>query len=825
MQNAMNPPHRISVTLLSAAACALLSCCSGADAKREKAAPALAAARVNQPSASLLDRLAQAVIAGDLRGIDGDPARAGALQFADDFDAAPTLPWFDGEWLDAIAADAELPHHARADLLSIEGGHGISIAADSGGLHAVIPAVADECYLVHARMRAPVGSRGAELVFASLSAAAPDAAGLASMLRSVPKTEIAARRGSLLASESLGGWQELSLFVPPREGRQSLSLSLLPSNAGVEVDRIEVRRLTRPARVHFTPRLAGDAASHPLRRVLDVGDATVDALLVPPQVSVAFEVTIPAQRARLRFLPAALGSGRGESVELVVRADGKEIWRGRKEAAPLDEPATLAPIEVDLARLAGRSVVVEFATAAAAADVVGCFGVPELLGAREAPRRKNLLLISLDTTRADLLGCYGDTRGLTRHLDAFAAQGTRFEDVVSPSSWTLPTHMSLMSGQHPILHGMIAAPRLIDPIRSRLIGARLREMGYSTAAFTGGGPMVPRNGFGLGFDYYSVNDPCGLTKYDHGKPEVRAARASEADTLAPTLEWLRAHHEQPFFLFVHTFFVHNYYPHPEYLARLDDPNAAVANDQPLILGDLAMAGDDAALARLRKLYAAALLETDATLIPRLLDELSALHLDDDTIVCILADHGEEHLEHGQFGHRLELFGESTRVPWLLRGPGVPAGLVRPDRVDLADVSPTLAALLDLPPEPLDFARDQFAPDAGSDAQERAHLLLFGPVGQPKSREALVVGPWKLMRWRGVGEESEVRLYRIDTDPGETQDVAQEDPARLRALTAQLDARIAELTEQAADLPGSNVQTRELGAVELERLRGLGYADH
>ena len=802
----------------------LVGACSGADPRptTSSAAPHSAATPLH-----LLDQLADATVHGSLRGLDGVADESSAVLLAEEFDAPLAFPWFDDAWLDESLLDDHRPRRAAVRLVATESGRLGAIDAASHGLHALVATEPDAAYLVSARLRAPAGSRGAAVRMTPLSIAAPDAAGLRAALLAVPDAERLGGRASALPDDAIGGWRDLSLFLAPRAGARTISISLLPSDQGLEIDRVELRRLATPARIHHTPRLACDGSLDPRRRVVDLVDEVCDALLVPAAAAITFHVAVPATRPRLRFLPGALCDSRGRAVDLVVRAEGRELWRRRMATFRIDEATALVPVEIDLVPLAGQRIAIEFAAETADdTDAVGWFGAPELLGSAppDRPRRKNLLLISLDTTRSDLLGCYGNKQGLTPHLDAFATQATRFDQVVSPSAWTLPTHMSLFTGQHPILHGMIAHPRYMDPVRSRPLAARLREQGWCTAAFTGGGPMVPRNGFGYGFDYYGTNNPLGLTKYNHEAPDQRAVRASNADWLAPTLEWMRAHHEQLFFLFVHTFFVHNYFPHPEYLAKFADPAARIERDQPLVMGEKAMAGDAAALERLKRLYAAALHETDATLIPRLLGELDALNLADDTIVCILADHGEEHLDHGQFGHRLELWRESTRVPWLLRGPGVPAGAVRRDKVDLADVSATLASLLELPPEPLDFGRDQLAPGAGETDDEHEFLLLFGPFREPGGREALEVGPWKLMRWRKEGGATELKLFNLDEDPLERNDRAAEDPVRLRTLTLRLDRRLRALEEQAAELPGSNVLTRDLTQGELERLKGLGYGD-
>ncbi len=818
-----NGARATAATLLALAA-ALAGSCSGpgdsAGAARPRATPA---------SVRLFDLADQATVTGTLRGLDGDVAAPGASErlFRFEFDDPPASCWFDGAWIDELEHEASSPRHARATIVEAEGERAVRLEPGDGGLHRFVAADAESALLVVARVRAPEGGRDGGLAVASHEIAPPEESALAPALLEVSSGELRSSRADLLPEDHGGRFIELWTYVAPREKRRSLSLSLLPSTAGLLVDRLEVRRLSTASVLHYTPRLAIDRATHPLARVVYLVNRTCEALLVPAGASVAWQLDVPRRRPRFVFLPGAIAARSGDAAELVVRVDGEQALATRVAGARLAEKADVAPLEVDLARFAGRRVEVALA-ARSESDVVAFFGAPELLGTDEPDEplgRRNLLLISLDTLRADHVGCYGDRRGLTPNLDALAAEGLRFASVLSPSSWTLPAHMSLMTGQHPIVHGTMNLRRLMDQERSRPLAARLRDEGWFTAAFTGGGPMQPRNGFGLGFESYGIDDPVKLTRLRHDKADVVAARAAgEVDHLEPALSWLRAHADQPFLLFVHTYVVHNYDPEPRFLAPLDDPSRRIADDWPMALGRRSEEHDAAALARLRNLYAATLAEADERLVGRLLHELDALGLAKKTVVCVVADHGEEHMEHGTTGHRKELYGESTRVPWILRGPGVPRAAVRDDPVELADVAPTLAGLLGIAPDWRVLARDQLRADPEAN-RETPRLLLLGDVDTQDSREALVAGPWKLMRWNRDGGP-EFRLYRIDDDPLERHDLAAEDDGRLRSLAALLAERKRQMLAEAAKLPhDAGIGVRDPTPEELERLRDLGYVDH
>ncbi len=802
---------------------ALAAACSGSKVEQGGARKPLSS------SSHLLDRLEEATWHGDLRGLGGDLAAPDAdeLVLCCEFDELPAAPWFDGAWQQELAADLKAPRHARASLEASDGGRAIELDSADDGLHLLLPAPEGESYLVAARVRVPEGGAGGELRLLPHRFAAPTIDELPAVLRSIDASALQSALESGAKAE-VGGpdaasWRDLSLFVGPEAGRACLSLSLIPSTRGLVVDRVTVRRLPVAASLHLARRLPFDGASCPQRRLLLLGSGSVDALLVPSGARVRWRLDVPRQSPRLLVVPGALAVRAGERALLVVRVDGEELLRQRCASCRSWEKPSLAAVEIDLARFAGKTASLELSVESEA-DVVGFFGAPELLGADERPPARSLVLISLDTLRADHLGCYGDGRRLSSAIDKLAAEGVRFETVWSPSSYTLPTHLSLLCGQHPLVHGEFGPTQTMDSLRTLLLSTRLRELGASTAAFTGGGLIEPRLGFGAGFDVYGVDDPCGATHLRRERHDSEEARASRGeDHVAPVISWLRAHRDQPFFLFVHTYFVHNYAPHRRFLARVADPDARIDDDAPIALRERAKKGDGAALDRLRGLYAATVAEVDETLVQRLLAALDELGLSDRTIVSVVSDHGEELLEHGGAGHAKELFGECTRVPWILRGPGVPAGVVRDDPVELADAAATLAKLLGLPSDPRVQARDQLAA-APEENRAAGRLLVLGETGHGPRREALVVGPWKLMKWSRPNEAPQLRLFKIDEDPREQRDVAFDDPSRLRALAAALAARRGELEELAASLPRSAPESARLTPEQEAELRALGYLD-
>ena len=356
-----------------------------------------------------------------------------------------------------------------------------------------------------------------------------------------------------------------------------------------------------------------------------------------------------------------------------------------------------------------------------------------LLGAcGRAPRdpRPNLVLISLDSVRADALGAYGarlahaPDESPTPHLDRLAAQGVVYTEARATTSWTLPSHVSLFTGLPEIAHAVEQdAERIPDVLPT--LAEELQRAGYRTAGIYSGPYLDPRFGFGRGFARYERGYGAELeaasselevarqrlaTLDAEREPErVRVARervgqaetaleaASHRDVSAARVTELAlqelaraADDERPFFLFVHHFDAHYDYRPPEEFLRRIDPRGT-ASSAPCD----ATVSDPRAVASCRLRYQAEVAWLDAE-VGRLLDGLARQGLDGNTLVAVVADHGEEFLEHGALGHRRTLFEEVLRVPVIVRPPGAAtSGSVRTDPIALHELHAELLAELGL----------------------------------------------------------------------------------------------------------------------------------
>ncbi|MHC5066853.1 MAG: sulfatase, partial [Planctomycetota bacterium] len=301
------------------------------------------------------------------------------------------------------------------------------------------------------------------------------------------------------------------------------------------------------------------------------------------------------------------------------------------------------------------------------------------LAARIAARDKpHVILISLDTLRADHLGSYGYGRETSPFLDELASFGVRFEEVISQSPKTAPSHMSLFTGVYPYAHGthFIYEERQeqgVVPLSQELevLPTWFREMGYRTAAWAGGGQMGAEAGFGRGFDEFHEN----LGDINREK-------------MLAILDWFRERSDRPCFLFLHTYQIHDPYmpPAPYNTMYYPDYQGWVVGDREKLR---AMAGaedffsvqqafwrmdskdeesldatqfspDD--LRKLIALYDGGIRYTD-DLLRRFFDGLAREGLLDNTLIAITSDHGEEFLEHGGLLHRV-LYRETLRVPMI-----------------------------------------------------------------------------------------------------------------------------------------------------------------
>jgi arylsulfatase A-like enzyme len=462
----------------------------------------------------------------------------------------------------------------------------------------------------------------------------------------------------------------------------------------------------------------------------------------------------------------------------------------------------------------------------------GIANVAAFAGCSPSPARPNVILISLDTLRADAVGRYGDRRDTSPNLDAFLGQSLVFTRAYAPEPHTLTSHMSLFTSLHPISHGVegkLSGGMALAPHIPTLTG-ELAKAGYTTAAFVNGGFLHPRFGLKREFDHYDY-----FSDIERGPApgETRLGRTA-AETNEVVFAWLDAHADEPFFLFVHYFDPHSdwtarpYDSPAEYREEFAGPTAARSDWESTGAGGSTFLESanrqrrqlsDALREELRALYHAGVRYTDDRF-GELVAGLRDRGIFDDALVVLLADHGEEFQEHGRLLHT-QLYEECVRIPMGLRLPGgVAAGNAeRHELVGIVDVMPTILDRLGLP-EPAGLQGHSLLPLANAGAetndatwQDRALFFVSGASG----RFALRREDWKFYSDLDGGT---LELYDLASDPDERQNLAGRDwDAATQALS--------ELQRWRANAPAPYREAKpepvDLDDATIRQLRSLGYA--
>lgn len=447
----------------------------------------------------------------------------------------------------------------------------------------------------------------------------------------------------------------------------------------------------------------------------------------------------------------------------------------------------------------------------------------------DSPRRPNVVLVTLDTTRADRLSCYGHRRPTSPHLDRLAEDGLRFTRAYAVTSWTLPSHASLFTGKYPSSHGAQydenGALRLSQALagqrkqamegyrvrtlspKERTLAAILSEAGWRTCGVAGG-PWTKRIfGLDLGFEVY---DDQNLTSLN-GRPGDDVTRAG--------LEFVRAHADEPFFVFLNYFDAH-------------EPNRPSEADVRAVLapGETFEALDPAE--QLRVKYDAEILAADRAL-GGFLAGLRELGLYDDAWIVVVGDHGQllgERFLGGEplGGHGYTLSQGELVVPLVIKAPRNAWRGVADTPLQQVDLLPLLCAELDLPlPSGVQGERPVVAGVARAVSHPIVAELypLSKTVGPEGAGDWRLAGDWRVIvdgtlkfSWHGGGQHALVDLAQ---DPAELENLIEARRAEARALEERLTRFLGSLAP-----PPEQGAAGEIDAQTAEELKSLGYlGDH
>ena len=417
------------------------------------------------------------------------------------------------------------------------------------------------------------------------------------------------------------------------------------------------------------------------------------------------------------------------------------------------------------------------------------------------PAARNVLLVTIDTLRADALGAYGSASGATPHLDELARRGVLFEQAHASAPNTLPSHASILTGLQPY-HHRVRENGVNALAESHVtLAKRFQSAGRVTGAEVAAVVLARGTGIAQGFDRFSdtdspgvalqqiriasdgsLDDPSAVSGGDAKTADLHTRAA--ADITRRGIEFLREHRTDPFFLWLHYYDPHWPYAPPEPFAQRFAKNR----------------------------YAGEVAAVDES-VAQVLRELEQLGLDESTLVVVTADHGEGLGDHGESRHSYLVYQDTMHVPLLFVGPGVPAARRVSAPVQTVDIAPTILAWAGLAPNP---TSDGASLLPAFDGQELPPRLVYGEsIGL---RRLFDVSPLRFVRegrWKLVHKPIP-ELYDLDVDPGEAHNRASDDAARATQLRGRLESLLASVGKTSDAAPG------QLDEKTRQQLESLGY---
>ena len=485
-------------------------------------------------------------------------------------------------------------------------------------------------------------------------------------------------------------------------------------------------------------------------------------------------------------------------------------------------------VKVNIFSPSVRSMAVIALCAAVAALSAGC-SRPSVSAAEAPAKKPSIILIVIDTLRADYLGVYGFDGPTSPNLDQLAKDSVVFERCSSQAPWTTPSMSSMFTSLYPEAHGVRLGPddpRSLDGWRRRwsraipdsttTLAECLRDRGYRTAAFVANPWLVKGLGFEQGF---SIFDESAVERDDRNATML----------LHSGLQWLRSAKStgDPTFLYLHLMDVHGPYSAPnfDFTQVQNSPGLGPARTLPptglqhmekYLLGPPWAKGQDRLQLRVwRGRYAAGVHAADRRL-GTFTQALREENLWDEQLVIVTSDHGEELFEHEGWDHGFNLFEHQLHVPLMIRLPGSrQAGRRVSEPVRLVDLMPTLTNLAGAEDPPGMVGLDLLPLAESSEDTQTKRAVFATSVKDRPGDTSIFDGRYKLI---SDLSKRQLRLYDLVVDPGERTDIAGKQPAIVARLSQALGREISRVTSGAS----SDGRVGEIPKEQLDRLRALGY---
>lgn len=437
-------------------------------------------------------------------------------------------------------------------------------------------------------------------------------------------------------------------------------------------------------------------------------------------------------------------------------------------------------------------------------------------------KQPNIILISIDTLRADHIGVYGDTRGLTPNIDKFALNSTRYENAIAAGSWTMPSFAAIFTQVRPSECGMklpvLDSKKYIDLAALTkdvpLLSERLHTAGYTTAAELTNIFLSPERGWNRGFDYF---------QNERNKADPYHKRTLAASITQYTESWMKIHHRQPFFLWVHYIDPHIPYDSPDTPAQLRTQYPAKWKADRKTWYEQMQSADPKTKMRYqqfcRMMYAEEVRYVDKW-VGHLLESIKSSGLYDNSLIVIMSDHGEELFDHGAFEHGHTMYNELLRVPLLVKWPyGPQFDPVISQTVSLADMGGTLLSLASVSPSA--GMKWHVLPkyNQGKGKEVYSEGLLYGIEQTALTNDTRKV----IYQPKSLTGKPRFEVYNLRTDKNEQKNIAGKSTAldacrRLEIMTAD-SLRIA---QHIYTKERSSTSRKRLSENTKRNLRSLGY---
>jgi len=400
-----------------------------------------------------------------------------------------------------------------------------------------------------------------------------------------------------------------------------------------------------------------------IKKKLKIGPAEINTILSPPQSHFRFPVKIPENsyfeftygiRRDIEMETSGKGKRTAQFSVVIEKEKVKTELFSNTLSLDADKSLVFNSKRIDLNEYEGENVQI-YLTTKGTKKALACWFNPVIFFPQETP--KNVILISLDTLRADHLGCYGYSRNTSPGIDKLAKDSAVFLNTFATSPWTLPSHVSLLTALNCINHQVYNSDEKMDP-SIKTLADFLRSKGYLNSAITGGGYVSGIFGLNKGFDSYHVRG-----QLNDSSSAERAAQG--------VLGFIERNKDRNFFFFLHSYQIHSPYfsppPYDEMFLAKD------AEWKKVNLGELRLNHQhrfkplsDKKRQNIIDLYDGEIRYTDEKLITPIVDKLKSLELYDDTMIILTADHGEEFYEHNSWAHSHSVYDETIKVPMIVK---------------------------------------------------------------------------------------------------------------------------------------------------------------